>query len=236
MQSWFASVQRELWTGALLDLAYVGNRADGLLLFANFNQAAPNNAAGTLSLQSRRPIPEFADITYSFNGGKSRYHAFQAKFDWRIGCEHDAAQLADAVADQGQRRRLARERRTATSRRRRTSTTSTRTTACRRYHQPYNSTTSFVVDLPFGRGRRYMSGAIGAGRRAARRLADRRHQHRRRRRDGDADLHADARRSRCRASSRTSAAPTTIGPTSSAIRCVPEGERNDQQLVEPRQR
>ena len=57
VHSWFASVQREIWDGALLDLAYVGNRANGMLLFANYNQAAPNNAAGTLSLQSRRPIP-----------------------------------------------------------------------------------------------------------------------------------------------------------------------------------
>ena len=84
VQSWFVSVQRELWDGALVDLAYIGNRADDLLLFANFNQAAPNNSAGTLPLQARRPIPEFGDITYSFNGGKSRYHAFQAKFDWRM--------------------------------------------------------------------------------------------------------------------------------------------------------
>ena len=49
VQSWFASVQRELWPGALIDLAYVGNRADDLLLFANYNQAAPNNTAGTLA-------------------------------------------------------------------------------------------------------------------------------------------------------------------------------------------
>ena len=70
VHSWFASVQREIWDGALLDLAYVGNRANGMLLFANYNQAAPNNAAGSLSLQARRPIPEYADITYSFNGGK----------------------------------------------------------------------------------------------------------------------------------------------------------------------
>ncbi len=44
VHSWFASVQREMWEGALLDLAYVGNRANGMLLFANYNQAAPNNA------------------------------------------------------------------------------------------------------------------------------------------------------------------------------------------------
>ena len=35
--------------------------------------------------QARRPIPEFADITYSFNGGRSRYRAFQATFNWRAG-------------------------------------------------------------------------------------------------------------------------------------------------------
>jgi hypothetical protein len=68
----------------IVDVAYVGNRADDMLLFANFNQAAPNNAAGTIPLQARRPIPDFADITYSFNGGKSRYHALQAKVDWRV--------------------------------------------------------------------------------------------------------------------------------------------------------
>jgi hypothetical protein len=84
VQSWFASVQRELGPRMIVDLAYVGNRGDDLLLFANFNQASPNNPAGTIPLQARRPIPEFADITYAFNGGKSRYHAFQAKLDWRM--------------------------------------------------------------------------------------------------------------------------------------------------------
>ena len=30
-------------------------------------------------------IRAFADITYAFNGGKSRYKALQAKFEWRLG-------------------------------------------------------------------------------------------------------------------------------------------------------
>ena len=109
---------------------------DDLLLFANFNQARPTTAPGTLTLQQRRPIPEFADITYSFNGGKSRYHAFQSKFDWRIGARLADPQLADAVGDERQRRRIAREPATATSRRRRTSTTSTPTSGCRRTTSP----------------------------------------------------------------------------------------------------
>lgn len=156
VQSWFLSVQRELFRNVLVDLAYVGNRADGLLLFANYNQASPNNAAGTLSLQSRRPIPQFADITYAFNGGRSTYKAFQAKVEWRAGRaltlltsltlseskDNGAGSLENANgnapapqnfydldADFG----------------------------LSGYHQPYNSTTSVVWDLPVGRGRRFLS-------------------------------------------------------------------------------
>ena len=44
------------------------------------------------------------------------------------------------------------------------------------YHQPYNSTTSFVWTLPFGKGQRWASNASPAARRAHRRLAARRHQ------------------------------------------------------------
>jgi hypothetical protein len=156
VQSWFASVQREVWSGALLDLAYVGNRSDGMLLFANYNQATPNNAAGTIPLQQRRPIPEYADITYSFNGGKSRYHSFQTKFDWRIGTsltlmssltlsqtkDNGAGSLENPngnfPAPQDFRNMDA-------------------DFGLSGYHQPYNSTTSFVAELPIGRGRRYLS-------------------------------------------------------------------------------
>ena len=129
-----------------------------MLLFANINQATPNNSAGTLPLQARRPIQGWADITYSFNGGKSRYHAFQGKLDWRIGAgfsilnsltlsqtkDNGAGSLEgasgnfpapqnfyDLDADYG----------------------------LGAYHQPYNNTTSFVLDLPFGAGRRYAGDA-----------------------------------------------------------------------------
>ena len=149
VQSWYASVQRELGANMLIDVAYVGNRADGMLLFANFNQALPNNAAGTIPLQARRPIPEFADITYSFNGGKSRYHALQTKFDWRMRAgfsvlssltlsqtkDNGAGSLENPngnfPAPQDFRNMDA-------------------DFGLSGYHQPYNSTTSFVWDSPFG--------------------------------------------------------------------------------------
>ncbi len=156
VQSWFASVQREIWSGALLDLAYVGNRADDMLLFANYNQAAPNNAAGTLTLQQRRPIPEFADITYSFNGGKSRYHAFQTKFDWRIGNNLSLLQslTLSQTKDNGAG---SLENPNGNFPAPQDFNNLDADYGYSAYHQPYNSTTSFVVDLPIGRGRKYMS-------------------------------------------------------------------------------
>jgi hypothetical protein len=87
VQNWFIGVQQQLGSNMVVEVAYVGNRADDLLLFANYNQALPNNAAGTIALQDRRPNPAFSDITYAYNGGKSRYKALQAKVEWRLNRE-----------------------------------------------------------------------------------------------------------------------------------------------------
>jgi hypothetical protein len=154
VQSYFVSVQREIAANMLLDIAYVGNRADDILALANYNQAVPNNSAGSLSLQARRPIQEFSDITYAFNGNKSRYNALQVKFDYRMrrglmllnsftwsqakdngagSLENNFGNLPgpqdfyNMEADYG----------------------------ISGYNQPYNNTTSVVWDLPFGHGRRW---------------------------------------------------------------------------------
>jgi hypothetical protein len=158
VQSWFVSVQREVAKNMLIDVAYVGNRADDLLALANFNQAVPNNAAGSLSLQARRPIQEFGDITYAFNGNRSRYNALQIKFDYRMNRglmllnsftwsqakDNGAGSLENNFgnlpgpqnfynmdADYG----------------------------ISGYNQPWNNTTSFVWELPFGHERKWGSDA-----------------------------------------------------------------------------
>jgi hypothetical protein len=155
VQSWFVSVQRELGANILVDVAYVGNRADDMLLFANFNQAQPNNAAGTLSLQERRPIPEFADITYSFNGGKSRYHAFQGKFDWRMrgGLSLLSSLTLSETKDNGAG---SLENPNGNFPAPQDFYNMEADFGLSAYHQPYNSTTSIVWDLPF-------SGALAGG-------------------------------------------------------------------------
>jgi hypothetical protein len=150
VQSWYISVQHELRRNMLIDVAYVGNRADDLLLFANYNQAAPNNAAGTIPLANRRPIAGFADITYAFNGGKSRYKALQTKFEWRVS--RDVSILSAFTLSQ-----------TKDNGSQSLENTNGNFPAPQdfrnldadfgysEYHQPYNSTTSFVWTLPFGK-------------------------------------------------------------------------------------
>ncbi|MFN7982119.1 MAG: carboxypeptidase regulatory-like domain-containing protein [Vicinamibacterales bacterium] len=158
VQSWYLSMQREFGNGLLVDVAYVGNKADDLLLFANYNQALPNNSAGTLSLQARRPIADYSDITYAFNGGKSRYKALQGKVEWRYHAnfsilnsltlsearDNGAGSLEnpngnfpapqnfyDLDADYG----------------------------LSAYNEPFNNKTSVIWSLPFGHGQRFGASA-----------------------------------------------------------------------------
>ena len=154
VQSWYASVQREFGPRMLLDVAYVGNSADDLLLLANYNQAAPNSATTNIPLQARRPIPNFADITYVFNGGKSRYKALQVKYEWRLPSEITLLNSltlseakdngAGALENQNGNFPAPQDRHNLDA-----------DFALSGYHQPYNITTSFIWGLPFGRGKRW---------------------------------------------------------------------------------
>jgi len=153
VQSWFASVQRELRGGMLVDLAYVGNRADGLVLLGNYNQAVPNNTAGTLPLQARRPFPEFADITYVFNGGRARYHAFQARYEWRTRDVSLLSSLTLSRARDNGAQSLENQNGNFPGPQNLNDLDAEFSTGA--YDQPYNSTTSFVWSLPFGRDRRW---------------------------------------------------------------------------------
>jgi hypothetical protein len=158
VQSYYASVQRQIAANMTLDVAYVGNRANGVLLFANYNQAAPNNSTGSIPLANRRPIPEFGDITYAFNGGKSRYNSLQVKyqyrmqrglmvlnsFTWSKAKDNGAGSLENPNGNYPSPQDFYNlEADYGTS----------------GYDEPLNNTLSFVWELPFGRGQRWMNDA-----------------------------------------------------------------------------
>jgi Carboxypeptidase regulatory-like domain/TonB-dependent Receptor Plug Domain/TonB dependent receptor len=149
VHSYYVAVQREVRRNMVIDVAFVGNRADDLLLFANYNQAAPNNAAGTIPLQDRRPNRSFADITYAFNGGKSRYRALQTKLEWRLGRSLtllNSLTLSETKDNGSQSLENSNGNFPAPQ----DFYNLGADFGLSNYHQPYNNTTSFVWTLPFG--------------------------------------------------------------------------------------
>ncbi len=158
VQSWHLTVQRELPWKLLLDVGYVGNRSNKLIILGDYNQARPNNAsdpaAGT-PLQQRRPFSAYSFIQASFNGGFATYSALQIKlerrfadglyllnsFTWSKAIDNAAGHLEASFGDnsRGNIRNLANDK------------------GLSNYDQPFNNTTSVVYDLPFGKGRRFAS-------------------------------------------------------------------------------
>jgi hypothetical protein len=152
VQSWYASIQREFGPRMLVDVAYVGNYSDDLLMLGNYNQATPNNAAGSIPLASRRPIPTFGDITYVFNGGKSRYDALQLRYEWRPSPSltlSSALTLSQSKDNADQ----ALENINGNFPGPQDINNLNADYGLSGYHQPYNSTTNIVWMLPFGRGK-----------------------------------------------------------------------------------
>jgi hypothetical protein len=136
---------------------YVGNRSNDLVMIANFNQAAPNNAAGMIPLSARsRPIPEYGDITYLFNGGKAQYHGLQTKYEWRMGSSVrvlNSLSLSRARDNSSQSLEFA----SGASPAPQDINNLESEWALSGYHQPYAMTTSLIVAVPFGRGQRWGS-------------------------------------------------------------------------------
>jgi hypothetical protein len=83
VQSYQLSVQRQLPGHAFLDVGYVGNYGVHEEIVQDYNEALPNAAGGSLSLQARRPIQTYGTIQESFNEGPSRYNALEAKLEKR---------------------------------------------------------------------------------------------------------------------------------------------------------
>lgn len=157
-QSWHLTVQRELPGKFLVDVGYVGNRTNKLIILADYNQArpnGPNDPAGGTPLQDRRPFSDYSFIQISFNGGYAVYHALQVKlerrfsdglyllnsFTWSKAIDNAAGHLESASGDNS----------------RTIITDLNYGRGLGSYNQPLNNTTSVVYDLPFGKGRRFGS-------------------------------------------------------------------------------
>jgi hypothetical protein len=95
IQSWVASIQRELMKNTVIEIAYNGNHALRLPIIGDYNQAAPNAVTATcnppaivtgcLGIQPRRPIQNFSSITWVDPAGQEVYNGLSARLEHRLG-------------------------------------------------------------------------------------------------------------------------------------------------------
>lgn len=159
IQNWQVSVQHEIFKDTILDIAYVGNKASNLVILADYNQARPLTeaelalpAAQRPTLQARRPIQGFGSISAVLPEGFSNYNALQVKlekrfskglyllnsFTWSKAIDNASQVLEEPNGNTGNPQNvynIAADK------------------GIGAYDQPFNNTTSFVYELPVGRGR-----------------------------------------------------------------------------------
>src|SRR5262249_49263092 len=74
VQHWNLNIQREIGTGRVFEIGYVGTKGTRLLSGRDINQPAPSTVFPNL-----RPNPLFDDITGLESRGNSTYHALQMR-------------------------------------------------------------------------------------------------------------------------------------------------------------
>ena len=153
IQSWHVTLQRELLSNLVVDVAYIGNRSRNLVILGDLNQARPNADGENTPLQARRPIQAYQFIQSAFDGGKGDYHAMQVKverryarglyllnsFTWSRARDNASGHLETANGDNSRVNMADLDGEFGLS----------------GYNQPLNNTSTVVWELPFGRDRRW---------------------------------------------------------------------------------
>lgn len=158
VQAWHFTIQRELFSKFVLDVAYAGNHSVKLIALADLNSGRPNaSAAENIPLNNRRPLSGFSIIQESFNGAWANYNALQVKlerrfaaglyfldtFTWSKAMDNISGHLE---ASNGDNSRIRIDDLNADK-------------GVSSYNIPFNSTTVLIYDAPYGRGRKYLANA-----------------------------------------------------------------------------
>jgi hypothetical protein len=160
VQNWHVTIQRNLFKDTLIDVAYVGNRGERLPVLGDFNQARPitqdelSRGLTTLgTLLARRPYQGWNNITGVVPAGFSNYNSLQIKFEHRgrdltLLSSFTYAKAIDTVGQvldtpNGGSPNPQNVRDVANDK------------GASSFDQRFNSTTSLLYELPFGKGRRW---------------------------------------------------------------------------------
>jgi len=155
IQTWFLAVQREVAKDTVVELTYSGNHSSRLPIVADYNQALANQPGQSLGIQARRPDQSLGAITWVDPAGISTYNGLAARvehrfshgfyflnsFTWSkaLGDSEQALETASgqALANPQNIYNLAAERGPSS------------------FDVTVMNTTSFVYQLPFGKGRKF---------------------------------------------------------------------------------
>jgi hypothetical protein len=84
VQHWNFGLQRQLGSGRLLEVAYVGSKGTKLIAARDINQPRPGPKLPNPLITYLRPDPRFEDITYQESSANSNYHSLQTRFQQRL--------------------------------------------------------------------------------------------------------------------------------------------------------
>jgi hypothetical protein len=85
VQNWLLSVQGQLTSNTVLEVAYNGNRSMHLPVISDYNQANPNQPGQSLGVQARVPDPSFGPITWVDPAGTNNYNGLSVRLEHRLG-------------------------------------------------------------------------------------------------------------------------------------------------------
>lgn len=146
-QTWNFNVQHEFANNIAFEIGYVANKGTHLQTSSEYNIPLP----GPGNIQARRPYPQWGVLDYKIWGGSSTYHSLQTKIEKRFSSGFsflgsytwskciDAPGSEEGGAPVWYLDNLYKGR-------------------CD-YDVPHNFVTSYIWELPFGKGRRFLSGA-----------------------------------------------------------------------------
>jgi hypothetical protein len=155
LQQWSLGVQRELLRNLLLDVSYQGSKGTHSPVAYNLNQPAP----GAGAVQSRRPYPQWANITYFDGVGASNYQSLTSRLERRFA---DGLTFVSTLAWS---KSLDLQNPPSTSSSGNAGIINPRNLAAEWARSDFDvrlrSVSTLVYDLPFGKGKRWLAAAPG---------------------------------------------------------------------------
>jgi len=144
-QHWNLGVQRQLGRSYVLELEYVGNKGT----FLSSGNPINDPPAGAGSIQLRRPFPRFGAIVFNAQDTSTTYHAIQ------VSAQKRYSSGLWFLASYTHSKALTRQQTTVAG------GDTVFETAPADIDVPNNFAYSFMYELPFGEGKRFLNGASG---------------------------------------------------------------------------